>query len=63
MITFIPAVMLGTVVILQDWEYGFVIFGMMVIHSANTATTAILWSMYRMTCVSWHSQLRTGGFC
>ena len=28
----------------------------------STATT-VLWPVYRSTCVSWHLQLRTGGFC
>jgi len=27
------------------------------------ATTTILWPLYRTTCISQHSQLRTGGFC
>ena len=32
-------------------------------HNATTTTTTVLWPLYRSTCVSWHLQLRTGGFC
>jgi len=28
-----------------------------------TTTIAILRPLYRTTCISWHPQLRTGGFC
>jgi len=28
-----------------------------------STTTTVLWPVYRSTCVSWHLQLRTGGFC
>ena len=29
----------------------------------NNTTTTILWPSYRSTCVSWHLELRTRGFC
>ena len=34
------------------------------IHNNNkTITTRVLRPLYRTTCISWHLQLRTGGFC
>jgi len=29
----------------------------------KTTTTIVLWPLYTSTCISWHFQLRTGGFC
>jgi len=34
-----------------------------VIMLTTTTATTILWSSYKATCISWHPQLRTGGFC
>jgi len=31
-------------------------------HAAAAAAT-ILWPFYTTTCVSWHTQLKTEGFC
>jgi len=33
------------------------------LYVGTTTTTTVLWPLYRSTCVSWHVQLRTGGFC
>jgi len=29
----------------------------------KTTTTIVLWPLYTSTCITWHFQLRTGGFC
>ena len=31
--------------------------------STHTNQPPILWPLYRSTCIIWHLQLRTGGFC
>jgi len=33
------------------------------IHHTTPNQPPILWPLYRSTCISWHLQLRTGGFC
>ena len=33
------------------------------LHYNTTITTTVLWTLRRSACISWHLQLRTGGFC
>jgi len=34
-----------------------------VLTTTTTTTTTVLWPLCTSTCVTWHLQLRTGGFC